>query len=313
MNGRCRWAARGRTVTVRRDARVRGRGGGMPRWRALPEELEPEIREFVRQMRGVVDRAGLSVSDVAEQTGTPRADWVRHLDGRQPPPREAVAALARVAGVPAAHLAAMGEAAAAAWRHRAERGDGPPGVPGDGARGGRRRRILLAAGAGGALLVVVAAAGLLVRPGSSDAAPREPASAATAERSDRPVPPPGVRCTADGCMGRDPEASGCAAKAVTTARGTAGGVLIEVRYSADCRAAWAWMVGADPGSQVSVSAHGHSARATAGRSGAATTPMVTVPGTSGTATACGTTARGAQGCAQPLATPVPVPPSGSGS
>ncbi|MFD9816252.1 helix-turn-helix domain-containing protein, partial [Streptomyces sp. NPDC059080] len=133
----------------------------MPRWRALPEELEPEIRDFVRQLRGVVDRAGLSVSDVAEQTGTPRADWVRHLDGRQPPPREAVAALARVAGVPAAHLAAMGEDAAAAWRHRAERGDGPPG---DGARGGHRRRTLLAAGAGGALLVV-AAAGVVGRPG----------------------------------------------------------------------------------------------------------------------------------------------------
>ncbi|GAA3165803.1 DUF2690 domain-containing protein [Streptomyces ramulosus] len=282
----------------------------MPRWRALPEELEPEIREFVRQLRGVVDRGGLSVSDVAERTGTPRADWVRYLDGRQPPPRAALAALARAAGVPAAHLAAMGEDAAAAWRRRAERGDGPPGAPGDGARAGRRRRAALAAGAGGALLLVAAAA-LLVRPGSSDAAPRTPASAQPAERS--PLPPPGVRCTADGCMGHDPETSGCAAKAVTTARGTAGDVLIEVRYSADCEAAWARMVGADPGSQVSVSAHGHSARATAGRSGAATTPMVTVPGAPGTATACGTTARGAQGCAQPLATPVPVAPPGSGA
>ncbi|MEU3709262.1 DUF2690 domain-containing protein, partial [Streptomyces catenulae] len=284
----------------------------MPRWRALPEELDPEIREFVRQLRGVVDRAGLSVSDVAERTGIPRADWVRHLDGRQPPPRAAVAALARVAGVPAAQLTAMGDGAAAAWRRRAERGDGPPGAPGDGAKAGRRRRAVLAAGAGGALLLVAAAV-LLARPGSSDAAPRTPASVRSAERSAGPVPPPGVRCTADGCMGRDPEMSGCAAKAVTTARGTAGDVLIEVRYSADCRAAWAWMVGADPGSQVSVSAHGHSARATTGRSGGATTPMVTVPGTPGTATACGTTARGAQGCAQPLATPVPVRSPGAGA
>ncbi|WP_399086930.1 DUF2690 domain-containing protein [Streptomyces sp. BBFR2] len=302
----------------------------MPRWRALPAELEPEIREFVRQLRGVVDRGGLSVSDVAERTGTPRADWVRYLDGRQPPPRTALDGLARAAGVPAEHLAAMGEDAEAAWRRRAERGDGPSGTPGKpgspgesgawgtpaasrgGARGGRRRRVVPVAGAGGALLLVAAAV-LLVRPGSSDAVPRTPAATATAERSARPLPPPGVRCTADGCLGRDPEASGCAAKAVTTARGTAGGVLIEVRYNADCRAAWAWMVGADPGSQVSVSAHGHSARAAAGRSGGATTPMVTVPGAPGTATACGTTAHGAQGCAQPLATPVPVAAPGAGS
>lgn len=308
----------------------------MPRWRALPEELEPEIREFVRQLRGVVDRGGLSVSDVAERTGTPRADWVRYLDGRQPPPRTALDGLARAAAVPAEHLAAMGEDAEAAWRRRAERSDGPPGAPGDagkpgqagtpgaagvegvpgaprsGVRGVRRRRAVLAAGAGGALLLVAATV-LLVRPGSSDAAPRRPTATATAQRSARPVPPPGVQCTADGCMGRDPEASGCAAKAVTTARGTAGGVLIEVRYNADCRAAWARMVGADPGSQVSVSAHGHSARAAAGRSGAALTPMVTVPGAPGAATACGTTAHGAQGCAQPLASPVPVTAPGSGS
>ncbi|MFF2331009.1 MULTISPECIES: hypothetical protein [unclassified Streptomyces] len=36
----------------------------MPRWKALSDELDPQVREFAGQLRRLVDRGGMSIAAV---------------------------------------------------------------------------------------------------------------------------------------------------------------------------------------------------------------------------------------------------------
>ncbi|MFE8916725.1 helix-turn-helix domain-containing protein [Streptomyces globisporus] len=159
----------------------------MPRWKALPEELDPQIREFASQLRRLVDRSGLNINAVADRTGYSKTSWERYLNGRLLAPRGAVVALAEVTGTPQHHLTTMWELAERAWsraemRHdmtmeairitqaRAalgELGTAAPGAPAGGrsgrfAGGGRH-------GASGSGARVPTAAG----PAGTDAPPRD--------------------------------------------------------------------------------------------------------------------------------------------
>lgn len=87
----------------------------MPRWKALPEGLDPQIREFAGQLRRVVDRSGLSISAVADCTGYSKSSWERYLNGRLLPPQGAIEALAGATQTDVRHLATMWELAARAW------------------------------------------------------------------------------------------------------------------------------------------------------------------------------------------------------
>ncbi|MGW1779246.1 helix-turn-helix domain-containing protein [Streptomyces sp. NPDC002143] len=87
----------------------------MPRWRALPDELDPQVREFAEQLRRVVDRTGLSVAAVADRTGYSKTSWERYLNGRLLAPKGAIVALAEVTGTPPIHLTTMWELAERAW------------------------------------------------------------------------------------------------------------------------------------------------------------------------------------------------------
>ncbi|NGN67959.1 DUF2690 domain-containing protein [Streptomyces sp. A7024] len=95
----------------------------MPRWRDLPEELDPQVREFASQLRRLVDRSRLSVSAVADRTGYSRSSWERYLNGRLLPPQGAVEALAEVTGANARHLHTMWELAERAWSRAEMRHD----------------------------------------------------------------------------------------------------------------------------------------------------------------------------------------------
>ncbi|MGP3928128.1 helix-turn-helix domain-containing protein [Streptomyces sp. 8N616] len=95
----------------------------MPRWRTLPEELDPQVREFTSQLRRLVDRSGLSVSAVADRTGYSRTSWERYLNGRLLPPQGAVVALAEVTGANSGHLTTMWELAERAWSRAEMRHD----------------------------------------------------------------------------------------------------------------------------------------------------------------------------------------------
>lgn len=87
----------------------------MPRWKALPDDLDPQIKEFTSQVRGLVDRSGLSIAALADRTGYSKTSWERYLSGRLLAPKGAVVALAEVTGTSPVHLTTMWELAERAW------------------------------------------------------------------------------------------------------------------------------------------------------------------------------------------------------
>jgi transcriptional regulator with XRE-family HTH domain len=95
----------------------------MPRWKALPGELAPQVREFTSQLRRLVDRSGLSVAAVADRTGYSKTSWERYLNGRLLPPQRAVPALAEVTGADTGHLTTMWQLAERAWSRAEMRHD----------------------------------------------------------------------------------------------------------------------------------------------------------------------------------------------
>ncbi|MER6531613.1 DUF2690 domain-containing protein [Streptomyces sp. NPDC001508] len=95
----------------------------MPRWKALPDELDPQIKEFASQLRRLVDRSGLSVAALADRTGYSKTSWERYLNGRLLAPKGAIVALAEVTGTNPLHLTTMWELAERAWSRSEMRHD----------------------------------------------------------------------------------------------------------------------------------------------------------------------------------------------
>ncbi|MFD0414101.1 DUF2690 domain-containing protein [Streptomyces sp. NPDC127108] len=95
----------------------------MPRWKALPDELDPQVREFANQLRRLVDRSGLSIAAVSDRTGYSKTSWERYLNGRLLAPKGAIVALAEVTGTPPVHLITMWELAERAWSRSEMRHD----------------------------------------------------------------------------------------------------------------------------------------------------------------------------------------------
>ncbi|MFV0128197.1 helix-turn-helix domain-containing protein [Streptomyces sp. HMX112] len=95
----------------------------MPRWKALPEELDPQVKEFASQLRRLVDRSGLSLAAVSDRTGYSKTSWERYLNGRLLAPKRAVLALAEVTGTNPVHLTTMWELAERAWSRAEMRHD----------------------------------------------------------------------------------------------------------------------------------------------------------------------------------------------
>ncbi|MFE6851183.1 DUF2690 domain-containing protein [Streptomyces sp. NPDC057674] len=109
----------------------------MPGWKALPEELDPDVRAFTERLRRLIDRSGLGVTAVAERTGHERSAWDTYLHARRSVPRSAVVALAEVTGSDPATLATDWERAERAWtRTAAPLGGGSGDGDGDRSRVG---------------------------------------------------------------------------------------------------------------------------------------------------------------------------------
>ncbi|MFE6159218.1 XRE family transcriptional regulator [Streptomyces sp. NPDC056486] len=166
----------------------------MPRWKALPDELDPQVREFASQLRRLVDRSGLSIAAVSDRTGYSKTSWERYLNGRLLAPKGAIVALAEVTGTNPVHLITMWELAERAWsrseaRHdmtmqairisqaRAALGELGPNPPKDKGNSGAARN---GAGAG-------AGSGSVSGAGVDSAdRPDRPASSDRSDRPDRP-------------------------------------------------------------------------------------------------------------------------------
>lgn len=90
----------------------------MPRWKELPAELDPRVRQLVMRLRRLKDRSGLSMRQLAVKTGYSAKSWERYLNGRSLPPGEAVEAMARTCGDDTTRLLALHEVATEAWTSR---------------------------------------------------------------------------------------------------------------------------------------------------------------------------------------------------
>ncbi|RMB87841.1 XRE family transcriptional regulator [Streptomyces shenzhenensis] len=95
----------------------------MPRWKALPDELDPQVKEFASQLRRLVDRSELSIAALADRTGYSKTSWERYLNGRLLAPKGAIVALAEVTGTNPIHLTTMWELAERAWSRSEMRHD----------------------------------------------------------------------------------------------------------------------------------------------------------------------------------------------
>ncbi|MFJ1972909.1 peptidoglycan-binding protein [Streptomyces sp. NPDC087903] len=88
----------------------------MSRWKALPAELDPRVRQLLVRLRRLKDHSGLSMRQLAAKTAYSPKSWERYLSGRSLPPRDAVEAMARIGGDDPTRLLALHEVAAEAWR-----------------------------------------------------------------------------------------------------------------------------------------------------------------------------------------------------
>ncbi|MEW2305361.1 helix-turn-helix transcriptional regulator [Streptomyces sp. NPDC006655] len=100
-------------------------------WQPLPQGLPPEVRHFVEHLRLLKDDTGLSLVALGARTAYSKSSWQRYLNAVQPPPRQAVVALCRVAGLADADAerhAVRWELAVQAWPRPATAPDRPPGT-----------------------------------------------------------------------------------------------------------------------------------------------------------------------------------------
>ena len=102
----------------------------MSRWKKLPAELDPRVRQLVIRLRRLKDHSGLSIRQLAARTGYSPKSWERYLGGRTLPPRAAVEALARIAGDDdPTRLLALHEVAAEGWGSTQHREPQPASEP----------------------------------------------------------------------------------------------------------------------------------------------------------------------------------------
>ncbi|MGW7382111.1 DUF2690 domain-containing protein [Streptomyces sp. NPDC054794] len=89
----------------------------------MPDELDPQVKEFTSQLRRLVDRSGLGIAALADRTGYSKTSWERYLGGRLLAPKGAIVALAEVTGTNPIHLTTMWELAERAWSRSEMRHD----------------------------------------------------------------------------------------------------------------------------------------------------------------------------------------------
>ncbi|MER6123189.1 DUF2690 domain-containing protein [Streptomyces sp. NPDC001795] len=173
---------------------------------------------FVKELRELKERTGLSLAALAARTPYSKSAWHRYLKGIQRPPRSAVEALARLAGADPASVLALWEAAERAPAADAQPRETPT------ARLVRSRRGPLSALA---LIVTVAgAAATLVVTDRSGVPGGRPAAASP-------------RCRGASCQGQLPDVSACNQDAQTKSTVHDASYAVRLEYSPTCRAAWA--------------------------------------------------------------------------
>ncbi|MBP0451732.1 DUF2690 domain-containing protein [Kitasatospora sp. RG8] len=118
-----------------------------------------------------------------------------------------------------------------------------------------RRPVALAAGAMAAAVLLVLA-GVRYTHGDREepAAVAQPVPTSATSPAAKPASPapPASACQAMGCSHKDPKATGCGADARTLQTNNIGKVVIYLRYSQKCQAAWAAITEGEPGDSSTI-------------------------------------------------------------
>lgn len=173
-------------------------GGNLSRWRELPVELHPQIRQLIVRLRKLKDRGELSTRQLAAKSGYSTRSWERYLSGRALPPREAVEAMARIGGDDPARLLVLHEIAAERWAEgRAATAGAPPAAPAAPEHEptvwqpyGRSLRVAVTVGAMALVLSVSAVLVLAVELTEARAAAEAARAGTVAAATDTTVPDP---------------------------------------------------------------------------------------------------------------------------
>ncbi|MET9613520.1 DUF2690 domain-containing protein [Kitasatospora indigofera] len=243
----------------------------------------PDAAERLRlELLAFKDASGLSYAKMGERTHYAKSSWERWVNGKQFPPRGAVESLDTAFGHEVAPLLDLWdladrdrserERAAAEAAAGATDAAGPGGADGEGAApapagrtGWWSARRTVAAGALAAVLVAALVLGLTRDGGHPKPAAGAAVSAtATATATVAAAPAPGgsasatasatprpIGCSAAGCSGKDPGAMGCSQDGQTLVLGKNQDIVMELRYSKACSAAWGRITYAAPNAIVS--------------------------------------------------------------
>nr|WP_246586348.1 helix-turn-helix domain-containing protein [Streptomyces yatensis] len=257
-------------VVTRKRARRVENSRRTSRWRELPLTLPAECAKLVTGLRELKARSGLNLAELAEATAISKSSWERYLNGKQFPPRHAVAALCRVVretevretevGETGEGETGMGETdsgilagwalADAAWSGREH------GIAADHVRSspatehsatvrpddpaprrcpGPLHRALLAASVFITRRPRTATAGVLL----ACAAMITPAAiyhmSHGVTRASRARPPV---CRLGSCEGRNPRTTACEDPITVASHTAADGTRLEIRLSPSCQAGW---------------------------------------------------------------------------
>lgn len=164
--------------------------GNMSRWKELPTELHPYVHQLAVRLRRLKDHGGLTMRQLAAKTGYSTKSWERYLNGRSLPPRDAVEAMARIAGEEPDRLLALHEMAAEHWGATSGTASVAPETAEGEPRRGRPPRVTVVAGV--VVLAVSAAVLLAVRftDGSGGGAEHDGAAAAATVTAPTPSASP---------------------------------------------------------------------------------------------------------------------------
>ncbi|MFF0748526.1 DUF2690 domain-containing protein [Streptomyces sp. NPDC004267] len=218
------------------------------------------VKDLASELLALKKASGSSFAQLSEKTHYAKSSWERWVNGKQFPPRDAVESLARLCETDPEPLLAL-------WDEEEARRTAPEPEPGPQAEGPeaegpeaveapeaapepeeapRKRRRPLWAALGLAALLTAGAGTYAVVAHTGDPAPPKPKPVVK-------VAGPATGCTLTGCEGKDPKKMNCGADAVTVRTGSIPkDLVIELRYSRACKAAWGRITFAEIGATVVV-------------------------------------------------------------
>ncbi|GAA2804003.1 DUF2690 domain-containing protein [Streptomyces showdoensis] len=203
------------------------------------------VTDLAGELLALKKASGSSFAQLSEKTHYAKSSWERWVNGKQFPPRDAVESLAKLCGTDPAPLLALWDEEEARRAAPEADPDGTEAAAEDAAPARGRRTlwvslvlaVLLVAGA--ATYAAVALSGS----GEPQAKPKPPVKVAG----------PATGCTLTKCEGKDPKKMNCGADAVTVRTGSIPkDLVIELRYSRACKAAWGRISFAEVGATVVV-------------------------------------------------------------